>query len=151
MMTNVIVSDVGEMHIDIDTQETKFVAGWLGQGYGYKNELAFDTGVGTCYIPESGFERDFDCEYDDEHRATVDESMRYTKQDFIDMCGGNEDAARNIFESVDWQSPETLVEEYYRDGELDDCEKCGKVFWCYEATKCSHCGAEYDWNERFGE
>lgn len=78
----------------------------------------------VCYIPE------------------LSDSL-YTRQDFLDMCNGQEDIADRIFEAVDWQHPETYLEEQWAE-ELAKCPACGKWFWCYGEHYCPHCGAKHD-------
>lgn len=80
-----------------------FKAEWIGQGYGYKseknwNEMQLDE---VIYIPEYGYREGTD----------IPEDL-YTKQDFLNIVGGNEGRAQNLFSDVDWQSPETLANEW---------------------------------------
>lgn len=42
----------------------------------------------------------------------------YTRQDFIELCGGNVGLARELYEHVDWQHPETLWDEWLEDEEF---------------------------------
>ena len=94
----------------IDNKDEKilslFEADWIGQGYGYKSnkkweDMALDE---VIYIPESGY----DTSYGDGSGYPID--ALYSKQDFIDMVG--EKRAPILFESVDWQSPDILCEEW---------------------------------------
>lgn len=43
-----------------------------------------------------------------------------------------------------WQHVSSLLEDWQRNGELDTCKECGKMFNCYGATKCPYCGADYE-------
>jgi hypothetical protein len=61
-------------------------------GYCYKDINAFNNKKGVCYIAELS-------------------DQEYTYQDFLSMCNGNEKLARNIFEDIDWQHPETRLDE----------------------------------------
>jgi hypothetical protein len=61
-------------------------------GYCYKDINAFNNKKGVCYIAELS-------------------DQEYTYQDFLSMCNGNETLARNIFEDIDWQHPETRLDE----------------------------------------
>lgn len=76
----------------------------IGQGYGYKlfnkdwNDIQLDE---VIYIPEYGYREGTD----------IPESY-YTKQDFLNIVGGNDRRAQNLFSDVDWQSPETLAYEW---------------------------------------
>jgi len=79
----------------------------LAQGWGYKadwNTAGLDD---VIYVPEYGIAIDED---DRQYAETY-----YTKQDFIDLAG-NEWLGYILHEGVDWQFPETLIDE----GWLDD-------------------------------
>ena len=98
---------------------------YYGQGFIFKDEEAFYTGLDkVCYIPELS-------------------DNTYTRQDFLDLMDGQEALAQSLFERVDWQHPETLLQEDYVNGEYDDCQECGRMFACYEKVQCPHCGAAY--------
>lgn len=98
---------------------------WFGQGMIYKNWEAYDSSLDmVCYIPELS-------------------DATYTRQDFIDFCRGNEELAKELFLSVDWQHPETLIEDWKVNEEVRECEQCGWLFECYEETRCPNCGAEW--------
>lgn len=75
---------------------------WIGQGYGYKSDKPWKLmkNVDVVYIPEYGFDSDENI------------SELYTKSDFIDLANGNEKFAETIFDNVDWQFPETWLDEY---------------------------------------
>jgi len=45
---------------------------------------------------------------------------------------------------LDWQHVSSLLEDWQRNGELDICKECGKMFNCYGVTKCPYCGADYE-------
>lgn len=62
------------------------------QGYIYKNFQNFERKRGVCYVPELS-------------------DKEYTYDDFLALCGGNHTLAEFVFEIVDWQHPETVVEE----------------------------------------
>ena len=97
----------------------------FGQGFIFKDDEAYETGLDKfCYIPELS-------------------DKTYTHQDFLDMVDGQEHLADLLFEEVDWQCPESLMEDYYANGEFDDCPKCKKVFACYKKRECPHCHAPY--------
>lgn len=91
-----------------------------GQGYVYKNWKAYQSGKGICYVPELS-------------------DTTYDRNDFVQLCNGQYDIAQEVFESVDWQHPETYLDELFRDEEIDICESCGKWFWSYGLTECPHC------------
>lgn len=81
---------------------------WSGQGYIYKNFEAFLNKTDEiCYIPEYGVDEDGNIE------------LSYTYKDFIELAKGIEtdeftleQITISIFETVDWQSVETLLNEY---------------------------------------
>ena len=93
------------------------------QGRVFKDERAFvKYKKKVCYIPEL-------------------HDGGYTRQDFLDICGGREDFAAICFEVVDWQSPETWIEEQVQSGEWDECDKCGYFFSLHPAPAvCEKCG-----------
>lgn len=83
---------------------------YYGQGMIYKNwEAYYDTANPdrVCYIPE------------------LSDSL-YTRQDFLNICNGQPEIADQIFEKVDWQCPETLLEEQWYE-ELAICSECKKM------------------------
>lgn len=90
---------------------------WIGQGYGYKN-TEFDWVNGNddeiIYIPEHAYEDDI-----------VERDCAYSKRDLINLCFGNESKALELFDEVDWQFPETLLDEWEREDEP-------KISPCYE-------------------
>ena len=94
------------------------------EGVVYKNEEAFKTGKGVCYVNEYGFENseeNFEHLFEFEAKEYVASELEgnsyvamqgYTKQDFVDICNGDEAMARELFDHVDWQMPETLWDEW---------------------------------------
>lgn len=66
---------------------------------GVKDINAFISGCGVCYTPESPDGPD-DC---------------YTRDDFIDLCGGDVLKARIVFDLCEWQHPETILAEWDED------------------------------------
>lgn len=73
------------------------------RGFIYKNYEAFVSGIGVCYIPEffSGCKE-----------GTEWCDSGYTRKDFNDICEGTKIDADYLFETVDWQHPETLYDEF---------------------------------------
>ena len=64
------------------------------------------------------------------------------------MCNGQEEVAALLFESVDWQSPETLLNELYDTYELEFCPVCQKnYFMAGEQIPCPICGYRPDEGE----
>ena len=69
------------------------------QGYVFKDEKAFlKCKNKVCYVPEL-------------------HDMGYTRKNFLDLCGGRADLAEELFFTVDWQSPESLLEDWLQQGE----------------------------------
>jgi len=102
---------------------------YKGQGYIFKDNEAYYTSLDkVCYIAELSDEK-------------------YTHQSFLDIAAGDEGLAETLFDMVDWQMPESLLSDFEDSGEVDYCESCGKVFRCYEKTKCPHCEAPYEREE----
>jgi len=101
-----------------------------GQGMIFKDEEAFlHHADKPCYIPELS-------------------DAVYTRQDFIDMCGGREDFARECFYTVDWQHPGTWVEEQFTHGEWAQCPACERWYDRYgERLPCDHCGGPLEYEE----
>jgi hypothetical protein len=111
---------IGELNLDRDGNILSIKRGASEQGYIYKNYNAYlNDKSAVCYVAELS-----DC--------------LYTGQDFLDMCNGQEEIADQVFEAVDWQSPETYLQEQY-DEELYECD-CGMLYWCYGFEKCPYCG-----------
>lgn len=114
---------------DEDGNGEKIVREFYGQGMIFKDEEAFfNRSDDACYIPELS--------------DTV-----YTRNDIMRECNGQEDIAEEVFRTVDWQHISSLLEDWQVNGEIDTCEKCGKMFNCYGVDKCPHCGAEYKGGE----
>ena len=82
---------IGSYTPETEEQEAVIDREYYRQGWIFKDEEAFHHyPERVCYVPELSDEG-------------------YTRQDFLDMCNGQEDVAALLFESVDWQSPETLL------------------------------------------
>ena len=83
---------------------------WLRQGFVFKDESAFTNDPDrVCYIPE------------------LSDNV-YTRRDFVNLCGGQEDFAQTLFHAVDWQHPETLLEDNLHDGIWGRCSNCGMLY-----------------------
>ena len=62
-------------------------------GYCFKDRQAFNNKKGICYIPELS-------------------DQKYTYLDFLRIANNNKTLAQNLFDIVDWQHPETLLDEW---------------------------------------
>jgi hypothetical protein len=116
---------VGSYTPGTDEADEIIERGATEQGYVFKDEEAFlHHPDKVCYIPEL-------------------HDSGYTRQSFVDLCNGREDFAAILFEYVDWQSPETLFEEWFMNGEWDECEKCGYYHSLHpKPAACERCGVE---------
>jgi hypothetical protein len=106
---------------------------YCNEGVIYKDENAFKTGDGVCYINEYGFDNDDENSgklfefYVKEVVASGVESNSYvttdgyTRDDLVMLCGGDEEKAEALFNHLDWMCPETLWNEW-----LDDEEEYGE-------------------------
>ena len=75
----------------------------IGQGYGFKCREAYESGFNfVCYIPEY-------CQ--NTETMELDPDSCYTKADFLELTG-SEAKARELFDSVDWQHPSSLWNEW---------------------------------------
>lgn len=111
---------------DENGEGEKIVREFYGQGHIFKDEDAFyHRPDDPCYIPELS--------------DTV-----YTRNSILQECNQQDDLAEEVFEALDWQHVSSLLEDWQRNGELDTCKECGKMFNCYGATKCPYCGADYE-------
>lgn len=120
---------VGTYRIDEDGNIVELKRECYGQGWIFKDKDAFENNPDApCYVPELS-------------------DMVYTRNDFLGMCNGQEEIAERVFESIDWQHPETYLDELWMgdEPELAECS-CGKWFWCYGVKKCPYCGKEREEN-----
>jgi len=101
--------------------------GVLGANEGviYKDYDAFYKGKGNeiCYIEEYGFKNDkqnacelFDFKAKERVASEIVENPYYAKRGWtrnklIKLCKGDKELATDIFESCEWTSPETLLNE----------------------------------------
>ncbi|MEY8356743.1 hypothetical protein AALB39_25800 [Lachnospiraceae bacterium 54-53] len=102
----------------------EFKRAYYGQGWIFKNPCAFkNEPQKPCYVPELS-------------------NTIYTREDFLSMCNDQADIAEIVFEAVDWQHPETYLDEQYAAGEMTICDICGKIFLSYEVENCPYCGTD---------
>lgn len=92
---------------------------FFGQGFIYKNDEAFRRSMDrVCYIPEYSRLSYFDEETNED--VEYGAHTKYTRRDFIKLCNGNEKLAEMLFDDVDWQHPESLLEEWSECGLGED-------------------------------
>ena len=94
---------------------------FTGQGFIYKNPDNFRKKYGVCYIPELS-------------------NTPYTYQDFLSLCGGNAGMAEYVFEQVDWQHPESLIDGNLADIGVMPCKICAYLYDTESYDYCPRCG-----------
>lgn len=93
--------------------------GKTDNGEAYINARAFAHKTGTCYVPELS-------------------DTKYSYGDFLALAKGNEKLARVLFSAVDWQAPETLLDEYISNGEVKECDICLGLYLTYGDEEAIH-------------
>lgn len=105
--------------------------GGFGQGWvfkSWKNWYAADNQI-PVYVPELS--------------DTV-----YTRDKITSICKGQEDVAEIMFLALDWQHPETLLEDWFYNDELTECPSCGKLLETFltdgitRQKICPYCGKQ---------
>ena len=116
---------VGTYVPETEENEAVIQREYYRQGWIFKDEAAFLFHTDqVCYVPELSDEG-------------------YTRQGFLDLCNGQEDFAAECFRAVDWQCPETWVDEQYREDEWGYCPVCEMIYdMAGEVCACPVCG----WN-----
>jgi hypothetical protein len=121
---------VGSYTPEMDEKPASVDRDFYGQGRIFKNWRAFyENPDDVCYAPELS-------------------DACYTKNDFLSMCVGNAELAEELFLSVDWQHPESLLQEWYAHEEIADCPECGYAYNLYNVRDdgnpvvCERCGAK---------
>ena len=84
----------------------------LNNGFIFKSFENYQNGKEICYIPENASGYDF--------KEFLDESYGYTRKDFEKLCEGTRIDPDYLFELVDWQFPQTLLDELLSNDEVDD-------------------------------
>jgi hypothetical protein len=97
---------------------------YCNDGVVYKDEQAFETGEGVCYINEYGFDNK------DENAGPLFEfyakkavasglegnsyiaTEGWTRADLEHLCEGTGYDAEDLFNHLDWMMPETLIDEW---------------------------------------
>lgn len=102
---------------------------FYGQGYVFKDEDAYRNRENdTCYVAEGS-------------------DNRYSANDILKICEGRQDLADELFDELDWQHPESQLEDWIVNGEIVKCEKCGHLIDYGDGTgekNCPKCGWEVD-------
>lgn len=76
-------------------------------GFIFKSYDNFKKGDEVCYIAEYAYNGSFV----DDTSVFLDESFGYTRQDLEKLCEGTTIDVEYLFELLDWQSAETLLNE----------------------------------------
>ena len=119
--------DIGSIKYNVETGEYDIERGPTKQGFVFKSVKNYKLHDNEpCYVPEL---------YD----------SIYSRKHFLLLGNEQEDVADLLFEQVDWQSPETLLDELLNERELVECPHCGK-YVIYGAgsnnvSACPYCGA----------
>ena len=94
---------------------------WSGQRRVYKNPEAFYHAPSElCYVPE-------------------DLAGAYTANGFFELSLEQPEIAEEMFQSVEWEHPETWLDEQFRMGELAICPVCGHICQSYVGLMCPYC------------
>lgn len=102
---------------------------YCNEGVVYKDENAFETGEGVCYIPEYGFENNDENSgplFEFSAKEAVASELEgnsyvaiqgYTREDLEDLCRGTGYDVEDLFDHLDWMYPDTLIDEWLNDDE----------------------------------
>ena len=102
---------------------------YCNEGVVYKDENAFKTGEGVCYVSEYGFENNdenssclFEFAAKEVHASELEGNTYvaisgYTRADLVALCNDDEAMAEELFDHLDWMFPETLWDEWCEDEE----------------------------------
>ena len=120
----------------METDDETYYFGEYGQfgcycntGVVYKNQEAFETGEGVCYIPEYGFDnsdKNLNELFEFEVKEAVASDLEgnsyisidgYTRYDLESLCEDTGYSAEELFDHLDWMYPETLMTEWLDDDE----------------------------------
>lgn len=127
MRPKVSKADIAGWRVESDEQTLYFgeyVYLGCNEGVVYKDNHAFDTGEGVCYIPEYDFENSDENENElfefDAKAAAAKELVNnhyvatkgYTRKDFDALVAGTKYSAYDLFMECEWQHPETLMDEW---------------------------------------
>lgn len=105
---------------------------YCNDGVVYKDEEAFKTGKGVCYINEYGFDNWhentgtlFEFNAKEVVASGLEEnsyvtSQGYTRRDLEMLCEGTSIDVEDLFDHLDWMCPETLVDEWSNEIEEEE-------------------------------
>ena len=114
---------VGICKIDQDGNIAELQREFFGQGWIFKDWGAFKNRPDApCYVPELS--------------DTV-----YTAEDFLRVCNGQKEFAEQLFSGVDWQHPESLMEEWMRNNEWVECPNCSSLVNYGDGSNDRNCPA----------
>lgn len=111
---------------------------YCNEGVVYKDENAFKTGVGVCYINEYGFDNGDEnsgrlFEFNAKEAAASElegnsyvATTGWTRGDLECLCEGTGYDVEDLFDHLDWMSPETLMDEWLEDDEEQEGIEEGK-------------------------
>ena len=104
-----------------------FTGEYSNNGYIFKDEEAFEKNWDApCYVPEGEIELVDRCEF-------------YTHNDLLKLCYNNHKLCNSVFNELDWQYPETL---------LEDIDMHSDFRWYFDFVKV---GTKVKWNDPSGE
>lgn len=118
---------VGEFILGNQNHPGKISREYFGQGYIFKDEEAFlHHPEKACYISELS-------------------DVVYTKNDLLSLCRDNVKMAEECFYSLDWQHPESWIDEQCRNDEFGYCPVCGEYYAMHGTPCCCpKCGWDPD-------
>lgn len=102
---------------------------YCNEGVIYKDENAFKTGNGVCYINEYGFDNEDENGsrlFEFSAKAAVATELEgnsytatsgYTRADLEALCKDTGYNVEDLFNHLDWMCPETLIDEWLDDDE----------------------------------
>ena len=105
---------------------------YCNEGVVYKDEQAFKTGKGICYINEYGFDNKDEngsslFEFDAKEAVASElegnsyiATEGYTREDLEALCEGTGYNAEELFDHLDWMSPDTLMNEWLGEDEEEN-------------------------------
>jgi hypothetical protein len=98
-MAKIIMVTCGCKMVDDKGKVIDYIPSYTTEGRCYKDDDAFVSGEGVCYIPEYAF--------DDE----LNIKDTYTRDDIVSVCDGDDAMADMVYFSLSWEYPETRYED----------------------------------------